>query len=75
MLAAAQKGEFRKPRKLDPSIDKALESICLKAMALRQADRYATPSELADDIERWLADEPVKAYPELRLERFGRWLP
>ena len=32
------------------------------------------PRALADDIEHWLADEPVKAYPEERLERLGRWL-
>ena len=33
------------------------------------ADRYATVRELANDIEHWLADEPVAAYPERRLER------
>jgi eukaryotic-like serine/threonine-protein kinase len=74
VLGAVKKGEFSKPRKLDPSIDKALEAVCLKAMALKPEDRYATPRALADDIEHWLADEPVKAYPERRLERLGRWL-
>ena len=74
MLGAVQKGEFPPPRKLDPSIDKALEAVCLKAMALKPEDRYATPRALADDIEHWLADEPVTAYPEQRLERLGRWL-
>jgi serine/threonine-protein kinase len=73
VLASVQTGEFSKPRKLDPSIDKALEAVCLKAMALEPEDRYATPRALADDIERWLADEPVAAYPERRLERLGRW--
>ena len=43
-------------------------------MALKPEDRYPTPRALADDIEHWLADEPVKAYPEQRLERLGRWL-
>jgi eukaryotic-like serine/threonine-protein kinase len=74
MLAAVQKGDFARPRKLDPSTDKALEAICLKAMALKPEDRYATARALADDIEHWLADEPVKAHPEQRLERVGRWL-
>jgi eukaryotic-like serine/threonine-protein kinase len=74
VLGAVQKGEFARPRKLDPSIDKALEAVCLKAMALKPEDRYGTPRALADDIEHWLADEPVKAYPERRLERLGRWL-
>ncbi len=74
MLSAVQRGEFPPPRQLDPSIDKALEAVCLKAMALEPEDRYGTPRALADDIEHWLADEPVKAHPEHRLERLGRWL-
>ena len=59
-----QKGEFAPPRQLDPSIDRALEAVCLKAMALEPEDRYATPRALADDIERWMADEPVTAWRE-----------
>jgi serine/threonine protein kinase len=74
LLAAVRTGGFAKPRKLDPSIDKALEAVCLKAMALDPLDRYATARELADDIEHWLADEAVKAHPELRLARLARWL-
>ena len=33
-------------------------------MALKPDDRYATPRALADDIERWIADEPVTAWRE-----------
>ena len=58
----------------DPVDRPALEAVCLKAMALKPEDRYATPRALAEDIEQWLADEPVKAYPEQRLERLARWL-
>ncbi len=74
VLFAVKKGEFLRPRKLDPSIAKGLEAICLKAMSLQPEDRYGTPRALADDIEHWLADEPVKAHPEQRVERFWRWL-
>ncbi len=42
-------------------------------MALQPEKRYATPRALAEDVERWMADEPVKAYPEQPLERLGRW--
>ena len=35
----------------------ALESVCLRAMALRPEDRYASPRALADDIETWLASD------------------
>src|SRR5262249_15603689 len=38
------------------------------------ADRYATPRQLAADVERWLADEPVAAYPEPWARRLRRGL-
>ena len=47
-----------------PQIPKPLEAICLKAMALAPAERYATCQALADDVERFLADEPVTALRE-----------
>ena len=59
MLAAVQRGQLRRLCRVDPTLDQALEAICLKAMALKPEDRYATPRALADDIERWMADEPV----------------
>jgi hypothetical protein len=42
-------------------VPRPLEAICLKAMALQPQDRYETALDLADDVERWLADEPVTA--------------
>jgi serine/threonine protein kinase len=64
VLQAVQRGEFPPPRRLDSSIDRALEAVCLKAMAVRPEGRYASPRTLAEDLERWLADEPVSAYRE-----------
>ena len=64
VLRAVQRGEFPPPRKLDPSIDRALEAVCLKAMAMKPEDRYASCHALAEDIERWMADEPVTAWRE-----------
>ena len=74
VLRAVQRGEFSPPRKLDPSIDKALEAICSKAMALSPEDRFATPKALADDVERWMADEPVSAWREPWMRTLVRWL-
>ena len=74
VLRAVQQGEFAPPRQLDPSIDKALEAVCLKAMAHRPADRYASPKALAEDVERWMADEPVSAWREPVSRRLLRWL-
>ena len=74
ILAAARKGEFTPLRHLEPSTDRALEAICSKAMAEAPEDRYATPRALADDVERWMADEPVTAYRDLWSTRARRWL-
>jgi eukaryotic-like serine/threonine-protein kinase len=73
VLRAVQKGDFPPPRRLDPAIDPALEAVCLKAMALRPEDRYVTPRALAEDIEHWMADEPVSAWHEPRARQARRW--
>ena len=69
MLQDVQQGKYAPPRKLDRSVPPALEAVCLKAMALKPADRYGSPRALADDIERWMADEPVSARREPAAER------
>jgi serine/threonine protein kinase len=73
VLRAVQKGDIPPPRRLDPAIDPALEAVCLKALALRAEDRYATPRALAEDIEHWMADEPVAAWCEPWARRARRW--
>ena len=72
-LRAVQKGDFQPPRQLDPSIDRGLEAVCLKAMSLEPDNRYPTPRALAEDIERWMADEPVSALRESFSQRARRW--
>ena len=42
-------------------------------MAPRPEDRYDSAAALAEDVERWLADEPVTAYPEPLARRARRW--
>ena len=73
VIRAVQRGEFRSPRQLDPSIDPALEAICLKAMAHPPEDRYSSCRALADDLDRWMADEPVTAWREPLARRARRW--
>ena len=65
------KGDFPPPRSVEPAIPAVLEAICLKAMAVEPTRRYLSVRELAQDLEHWLADEPVAAYPERRIERLG----
>ena len=73
LLAKIQSGEFPRPRTLAPWLDPALEAICLKAMALKPETRYATARALADDLDRWIAEAPVAAYPEPFIRRARRW--
>ena len=73
VMRDVQRGEFRPPRQLDPGIDPALEAICLRAMARRPEDRYPSCRALADDLDRWMADEPVRAWREPFARRARRW--
>jgi serine/threonine protein kinase len=73
VIPRVRRGEFRPPRAVDPAIDLALEAVCLKAMALRPENRYASPKALAEDVERWMADEPVTAIREPASVRLARW--
>ncbi len=62
-----------KPREINPRIAAPLEAICLKAMNRDPEQRYGSPKALAQDLERWLADEPVSAYQDPLSVRFRRW--
>ncbi|HEV3142784.1 MAG TPA: serine/threonine-protein kinase, partial [Gemmataceae bacterium] len=72
-LSQVERGEFPRPREIKPTVPPALEAICLKAMAPRPQDRYGSATALSGDLEHWLADEPVSAFPESTLARLGRW--
>ncbi len=52
VLSQVQEGTFPSPRSLEPRIDPALEAVCLKAMANKPENRYASCRALADDVER-----------------------
>jgi tetratricopeptide (TPR) repeat protein/tRNA A-37 threonylcarbamoyl transferase component Bud32 len=61
------------PRQRNRQVPVALEAICLKAMARRKQDRYPSALALAEDVQRYLAGEPVSAYRETVWQRAGRW--
>jgi tetratricopeptide (TPR) repeat protein len=73
-LEAVEQGRFPPPRQINARVPRPLEAVCRKAMALKPADRYASALALASDIEHWLADEPVSAYPEPAGARVRRWV-
>ena len=74
ILEHVKGGTLTPPRAVLPSIPPPLEAICLKAMAFQPQLRYQSARELAHDLEHWMADEPVAAYPEGRLQKLSRWV-
>ena len=73
VLRQVERGEFPRPRVANIQVDPALESICLRAMAVQPEARYPSARVLAVDVEHWLADEPVSTYREPILLRLRRW--
>jgi serine/threonine-protein kinase len=61
------------PRQLEPSVPRALEAICAKAMAKNPKDRYANATDLALDLQRFITDEPVSVFVEPIFQRLMRW--
>lgn len=74
ILMRVQRGMFSKPRELNSAIPRGLEAICLKAMQLSPEDRFKTARQMGEDLEAWLADEPLVALPESIFTRGRRWV-
>jgi serine/threonine-protein kinase len=73
-LRRVRAGEIDPVRAVQADVPRPLEAICSKAMAPRPEDRYPSPRNLAEDIEHWLAGEPVGAWQEPWSVRAQRWL-
>ena len=63
----------RSPRSIDRRIPVELEIIVLKALSKPAADRYASAQELADDLRRFLQDEPIRGKRPSLVEQARKW--
>jgi tetratricopeptide (TPR) repeat protein len=66
--------EPRSPRRLNDAIPHDLETICLKAMAKEASRRYQSAGDLAEDLRRFLAGQPIRARPIQAWERALKWV-
>jgi tRNA A-37 threonylcarbamoyl transferase component Bud32 len=74
VLRRTQEGAWLLPREVNRAVPAALDAVCRRAMALRPGERYASALELTEDLEHWLADEPVSAYRDPVGARLRRWM-
>jgi serine/threonine protein kinase len=65
--------EPKRPRLINRAIPAELETIVLKAIEKNPAERYATAQEMADDLERFLKDEPIRAKRPSPMMRARKW--
>ncbi|MGC4034037.1 MAG: hypothetical protein QM754_20340 [Tepidisphaeraceae bacterium] len=74
LLRHIENEDIKPARSIDPGVPKELETILATACAKDAADRYITAGALAEDLRRFLADQPILAKPPPVTQRLSRWV-
>ena len=74
LLAKVARDEPTPPSALSPSLDRELETICLKCLEKEPGQRYGTAGALAEDLARYLRHQPIRARPPTVGQRLRKWL-
>ena len=73
VFSKIQAGNLSKAREIEPTVPRALEAICSKALERDRSKRYRRAEDLAEDVRRWIVDEPVSVYRDPVAVRVLRW--
>ena len=73
LLRDIEAHEPRRPRKINPSIPRDLETIILKAISKERDQRYAHAGEFADDLRRYLDGKPTLARRPTLIDLGTKW--
>lgn len=73
ILREILEGEPKPLRSWNPSIPRDLETIVHKALGKHPSERYSSAQELADDLKRFLDDQPIRARRPSLADRMGKW--
>lgn len=74
IIAKVTGGKIQPPHARNKSVPKSLSAVCMKALATRPANRYASVNALRNDMEAWLDDLPIVAKQDGITDKIQRWL-
>ncbi len=74
LLTAIVSHPTPRPSDLNPEVVPELDAICSRALAKKRYARYESASDLAEDVQRWMAGEPVSSYDAPWQKRAQRWV-
>ena len=72
-LMQVRDGSPEPVNKSNAKVPRDLQTVCMRCLEREPARRYASADAVADDLERWIKDEPIAARPVGRLERGFMW--